>query len=202
MAYESRRTNESITYPPYIISGWTEYKLSAPTVPLTSCVYPLLRKRVLILHQRSGFPTSLSVSAETCLTSRCLAMNYAGFQASFHNIYTSMFRNMFEFKSLYLPDYDFCTFVSSNKLFRRPESLINGRFRIYYRSNARSHPNWDTEIFKESEASKAQKKLLCLLLNPWTKDFHFQIQVVALKKLIGQQNLHYTITNKSGRFSA
>jgi hypothetical protein len=68
----------------------TEYKSPPPTVPLLFCVYPLLRKRVLISSHGLVF-TRISVAAETCLASRYLAINCAGFQASCNNIFVTSF---------------------------------------------------------------------------------------------------------------
>jgi hypothetical protein len=74
----------------------TEYKSPPTTVHLLFCIYPLLRKRVLI-SSNGLFVTSLSVAAETCLASRCLAMNCSGFQASCHNIFVSIEKCIFAF---------------------------------------------------------------------------------------------------------
>jgi hypothetical protein len=68
---------------PYITSGRTEER-SPPFTVRISCVTLRCDGNVPSNGSRS---TVESVTLEMCLSNRCLAMDYSGFQASYHNIH-------------------------------------------------------------------------------------------------------------------
>jgi hypothetical protein len=107
---ESRWLTRSITCPPFITSGRTEYRSLPPTVPLLFRAHLLVRKRMLIPQQRFGFnkpirccgnvpreplsskgclSTGHSVTSGTCLPNRCLGMDVSEVLLWLH---TSVFR--------------------------------------------------------------------------------------------------------------
>jgi hypothetical protein len=69
--------------PLYNHFAWTEKKTPFPTIPLLLCL--------LICCLETGSPSvaCMFISAGTFSPSRCLAMNYSGFQASCHTMFTN-----------------------------------------------------------------------------------------------------------------
>jgi hypothetical protein len=73
---------------PVISSRRTEYRSPSQTFPLLLSVFPLLRNVPNDLLPSNGlvFPQAYPLSWISVLASRCLAVDYSGFQASCHSI--------------------------------------------------------------------------------------------------------------------